>query len=72
MFMDINREIPYIEASYNNKVIGIYVNMHTAVNKLPKELLGKVSFRFGKFNEHRDADKFWTLIRKGYLDVKTR
>ena len=58
------REIPIIEARYNGKMIGRFVNMNTATTML-KNKKNSVAYSFTRITEH-DKD-FWTLIRKGYV-----
>lgn len=67
MFNDNTREFKIIEAYDKGKLVGKFVDMHTARNKLGP-LADKVSYNFTTVvNEKRDKELFWTLIRKGFI-----
>lgn len=66
----MSREMTIVEAVVNNKVIGRFVNMNTAITEL-KGVKEPVGYRFIRISEKSDKD-FWTLIRKYYVLPKTR
>lgn len=65
IFNDNTREIGIIEAYYNNKLVGKFVDMHTLRNQLGT-LADKVSCKFNTINEKSHKTLFWTIIRNGY------
>ena len=70
LFNDTTREINIIEAYYKDKLIGKFVDMHTATNKLGV-LTNKVSYRFNiPINEKNNNKLFWTIIRNGFVLTK--
>ena len=67
MFNDNTRKINIIEAYYKEKLVGKFVDMHTARNKLDI-LADKVSYRFNTtINEKTNNKLFWELIQKGFI-----
>ena len=72
VFGDNTREITIIEAYYNDKLIGKFIDMRTARDKLGV-LADKVSYQFNvKINEKTNNKLFWTLLEKGFILTKTR
>lgn len=69
MFGEGVREIRIIEAYYNDKLVGKFVDMHTLRNQLGA-LADKVSVKFNTINEKTHNTLFWTIIRNGYEKVK--
>jgi hypothetical protein len=69
MFSEGVREIGIIEAYYNDKLVGKFVDMHTLRNQLGV-LADKVSVKFNTINEKSHNTLFWTIIRNGYEKVK--
>ena len=67
LLFDNTREFKIIEAYYKGKLVGKFVDMHTATNQLGV-LANKVSYMFTTVvNEKRDEKLFWELIQKGYI-----
>ena len=67
IFGDNTREIPVIEVYYKEKLIGKFVDMHTARNQLGV-LADKVSYNFNIIvNEKTNSELFWKLIEKGFV-----
>ena len=71
MFGEGVREIRIIEAYYNDKLVGKFVDMHTLRNQLGV-LADKVSYKFNTINEKSHETLFWTMIRTGYELTKGR
>ena len=67
IFNDNTREIPIIEAYYKEKLVGKFVDMHIAINKLGV-LANKVSYKFNIIvNEKTNNKLFWELIQNGFI-----
>ena len=67
IFSDTTREITIIEAYYKEKLIGKFVDMHTARNKLGI-LADKATYKFNVvINEKSNNKLFWELIQKGFV-----
>lgn len=66
MFDDNTREIRLIEAYYNDKLVGKFVDMHTLRNQLGV-LADKVSIKFNTINEKSHETLFWNIIRNGFV-----
>ena len=71
MFGEGIREIGIIEAYYNDKLIGKFVDMHTLRNQLGT-LADKVSYKFNTINEKTHKTLFWNIIRNGAVLEKGR
>lgn len=67
IFDDNTREFNIIEAYHKGKLVGKFVDMRTARDKLGT-LADKVSYNFSTVvNEKRDNKLFWELIEKGFV-----
>lgn len=67
LFDDNTREFNIIEAYHKGKLVGKFVDMRTARDKLGI-LADKVSYNFATVvNEKRDNKLFWELIEKGFV-----
>ena len=71
MFGEGVREIRIIEAYYNDKLVGKFVDMHTLRSQLGV-LADKVSYKFNTINEKSHKTLFWTMIRTGFELTKGR
>ncbi len=71
LFNNTTREMQIIEAYYNNKLVGKFVDMHTLTNKLGA-LANKVSCRFVEINEKSHETLFWNIIRNGCVLEKVK
>ena len=71
MFGEGIREIGIIEAYYNDKLVGKFVDMHTLRNQLGT-LADKVSYKFNTINEKTHKTLFWNIIRNGAVLEKGR
>lgn len=71
MFSEGVREIRIIEAYYNDKLVGKFVDMHTLRSQLGV-LADKVSYKFNTINEKSHEALFWTMIRTGFELTKGR